>query len=163
MFPETGQNVPFTLYNYAYVDSLGRETVTWVREFQLTKTRRFDATMIYSNQRGCIVDYLGSHQHLAVDIHVSAGDDGAIYLQSGAQRFYEGWIGFPFPMSFSGYADVCEWFDDDLEQFGIEVKVTNPVWGALFGYRGWFDVEWRACGLDDVSAEIKPVREEKRE
>jgi hypothetical protein len=28
MFPERGQNVPFTIQNYAYVDPLGRETVT---------------------------------------------------------------------------------------------------------------------------------------
>lgn len=28
MFPEQGRNVPFTIQNYAYVDELGRETVT---------------------------------------------------------------------------------------------------------------------------------------
>src|SRR6266513_2978323 len=68
MFPERGRDVPFTIRNYAYVDRFGRETVTWVREFQMPgRKRRFDATMIYSQRRGCIVDYLGSHQHLAVD------------------------------------------------------------------------------------------------
>ena len=48
MFPEYGTNVPFTIENYAYRDSFGRETVTWVRTFEIRKRRRFDATMIHS-------------------------------------------------------------------------------------------------------------------
>lgn len=164
MFPESAENVPFTINNYAYIDSFGRETVTWVREFQMPqKVRRFDATMIYSEQRKRIVDYLGSHQHLAVDIELSVDDDGALHLRSTAQRFYEGVIGFRFPMFFSGVADVREWYDDDRQQFGIEVNVTNPVWGPLFGYRGWFDAEWIDCTADNVPQTYKPLREERRE
>ncbi len=163
MFPETGENVPFTINNYAYIDSFGRETVTWVREFEMSRHRRFDATMIYSEQRKRIVDYLGSHQHLAVDIDLSVDEDGAMRLRSTKQRFYEGWVGFSFPMLFSGVADVREWYDDDREQFGIEVNVTNPVWGPLFGYRGHFDVTWLDCPPDNVPQHLKPLREERRE
>ena len=76
MFPEHGTDVPFTIENYAYVDPLGRETVSWVRTFSTKKKRRFDAYMIYSEDRGCIVDYLGTHQHLAVDIEVSVAPNG---------------------------------------------------------------------------------------
>ncbi|MGH7885884.1 MAG: DUF4166 domain-containing protein, partial [Thermodesulfobacteriota bacterium] len=69
MFPINGKNIPFTIENYAYKDQYDRETVTWVRKFQFPeKTRRFDATMIYSEKRKKIIDYLGNHQHLAVDI-----------------------------------------------------------------------------------------------
>src|SRR5687768_15413138 len=71
MFPEQGDGVPFTIENYAYKDSFGRETVTWIRTFQARKVRRFDAYMIESPSRKCIVDYLGTHQHLAVDIDVA--------------------------------------------------------------------------------------------
>ncbi len=70
MFPESGRNVPFQIQNYAYLDALGRETVTWVRTFRANRQRRFDAYMIYSEQRSCIIDYLGTHQHLAVDIEL---------------------------------------------------------------------------------------------
>ena len=72
MFPEQGEDVPFTIENYAYRDSFGRETVTWLRTFNMRKVRRFDAYMLYSQQRRKIVDYLGTHQHLAVDIELSA-------------------------------------------------------------------------------------------
>jgi hypothetical protein len=78
----------FTVRNYAYLDPYGRETVTWIRNFATHHPRRFDAYMIYSKERGCIVDYLGTHQHLAVDIHLSVDDRGGLRLRSGAQRFY---------------------------------------------------------------------------
>ncbi|MEM7681526.1 MAG: DUF4166 domain-containing protein [Planctomycetota bacterium] len=164
MFPESGRDIPFTIENYAYRDSFDRETVTWVRTFEMPKKRRrFDATMIYSERREQIVDYLGSHQHLAVDIEMSVAENGGVQLRSGSQRFYEGIIGFPFPMFFSGVADVCEWYDDDACRYRISVDVRNPVWGKLFGYRGSFEAEFFACKPSDVPIQVKPVREERRE
>jgi hypothetical protein len=162
MFPASGQNISFRLENYAYQDSFGRETVTWIRKFQFpNKLRRFDATMILSRQRNLIVDYLGTHQHLAVDIHPTVAENGGIQLRSGAQRFYEGPIRFSFPMLFSGYADVCEWYDDALEKFRIRVVVSNRQWGNLFGYTGSFTVEYPQ--VNAVPVDVKPVREEMRE
>jgi len=100
MFPESGRDVPFQIENYGYLDAFGRETITWVRTFHAKRPRRFDAYMIYSEQRQCIVDYLGTHQHLAVDIDLSVASNGGLCLRSGAQRFYEGRVGFSFPMLF---------------------------------------------------------------
>jgi hypothetical protein len=163
MFPEFGEQVPFTIENYAYRDSFGRETITWLRTFKMGTPRRFDAYMIYSQQRHKIVDYLGTHQHLAVEIDLSVDPRGGLRLRSGAQRFYEGVIGFRFPLFFSGVADVCEWYDDDAGRFRIEVNVTNRTWGRLFGYHGWFDVEWVPMKEGQVPTHAKPRREERRE
>jgi Domain of unknown function (DUF4166) len=162
MFPERALDVPFTIENYAYRDGFGRETVTWTRTFELPRrSRRFDATMIWSEERGCIVDYLGTHQHLAVDLHASVDEKGGIRFRSGEQRFYERRVGFRFPPLFSGIAEVREWYEDADERFRIEVAVANARFGRLFGYCGWFDAEERPC--DDVPAHVKPVREERRE
>jgi len=163
MFPSRGADVPFTIENYAYVDSFGRETVTWIRTFDFpNRARRFDAYMIWSEQRNCVVDYLGSHQHLAVDIHLAVDPDtGGLRLRSGEQRFYERRIGFGFPMWLSGYANVHEWFDEATQRFRISVEVANPQWGALFGYRGSFEVEH--CTAPDVPPSMKPHREERRD
>lgn len=162
MFPEQGSNVPFTIQNYAYRDPLGRETVTWVRTFDTRKRRRFDAYMIYSEQRGCIVDYLGTHQHLAVDLELSVAPHEGLRLRSGAQRFYEGPVAFPFPLFFSGIAEVCEWYDDLAQCFRIEVKATNRMWGPLFGYTGRFQVEWLPVPSGAVPPAILPRRVERR-
>jgi hypothetical protein len=163
MFPEKGRNVPFQIENYAYVDSLGRETVTWIRTFQTRRPRRFDAYMIYSEERKCIVDYLGTHQHLAVDIDLKVAPNGGLHLRSGAQRFYEGPIGFSFPMLFSGIAEVCEWYDEACSCFRIEVDVRNRTWGPLFGYRGRFHIDWRTVAPDDIPVSVRPRRTERKE
>jgi hypothetical protein len=119
--------------------------------------------MIYSQQRNRIVDYLGTHQHLAVDIDLSVDRRGGLCLRSGSQRFYEGLVGFTFPMAFSGVADVCEWYDDGDQKFHIDVNVHNDLWGPLFGYSGSFDAEWVKVSNGRVPTELLPVRCERRE
>lgn len=164
MFPISGENVRFTIENYAYKDKYDRETVTWIRKFLFPKkTRRFDATMIYSRQRNMVIDYLGTHQHLVVDIHLSVAENGGLVIRSGEQRFYEGVLAFRFPMFFSGIANVCEWYDDQESKFKIEVNVINRLWGPLFGYTGTFDVEYVDIEPADIPSDVKPLREEARE
>jgi len=162
MFPERGKNVPFSIENYAFLDEFGRETVSWIRKFQTKTPRRFDAYMIYSDERGKIVDYLGTHQHLAVDIDLSVDETGGVKLTSGALRFYEGVIGFSFPLFFSGIANVREWYDDSIQKYRIEVNVHNRTWGPLFGYRGSFEAEWLR-DVERIPQELRPLRFERRE
>ena len=165
MFPQRGKEIPFTIENYAYKDKFGRETVTWVRKYQFPKRiRRFDATMIYSEKRKRIVDYLGTHQHLAVDIEMTVAENGGIKLRSGEQRFYEGFLDFKFPMLFSGEANVCEWYDDKEQKFKISVVVSNKTWGKLFGYEGTFETKYKTVNsVADIPKDLMPLREEIRE
>jgi len=164
LFPSRGRDVPFTISNYAYRDGLGRETVTWSRRFRLQRRyRSFDATMILSQERGMVIDYLGTHQHLAVDIHMSVDDQGGLCLRSGQQRFYEGPVAFSFPLLLSGIAEVREWWDEHEQRFRINVDVRNRLLGPLFGYRGWFLVKERPCLPEDIPLDVRPLREEVRE
>lgn len=162
MFPKGGSQIPFTIENYAYQDSLGRETVTWIRKFQFKRTvRHFDATMIYSDERKRIVDYLGNKQHLAVDLDISAASNGGIRIRSGDQRFYEGLIQFTCPPQLTGTADVMEWYDDHLEKYRIIVNVANPVFGTVFHYEGSFEAQ--LLPLKYIPIDARPLREEARE
>ncbi|HVX84492.1 MAG TPA: DUF4166 domain-containing protein [Phycisphaerae bacterium] len=162
MFPETCDGAEFVVENYAYRDPFGRETVTWIRTFDVPgRRRRFDAYMIYSARRGCVVDYLGTHEHLAVDLALSADERGGLRIRSGGQRLYEGCLGFCIPGALAGVAEVCEWFDESVGKFRIRVDVRNERFGRLFGYEGTFDVTW----IDAAGApgELLPVRHECRE
>jgi len=94
---------------------------------------------------------------------MSVDEQGGLVLRSGAQRFYEGLIGFSFPMLFTGIADVREWYDDKTKRFRISVRVHNTVWGPLFGYRGSFDVEWQTVGDGGVPGHVRPIRQELRD
>jgi Domain of unknown function (DUF4166) len=164
LFPSRGRSVPFTIANYAYVDRFGRETVTWARRFRFRRQYRyFDATMIHGKRRGAIVDYIGTHQHLAVDLHFHVGDDGALRIRSGEQRVHEGPISFRLPLLFSGVANVREWWDEEGERFRIEVHVANHVLGPLFGYHGSFTVVEHPCTDGDIPLDVRPLREERRE
>jgi len=164
LFPDRGKNIPFTISNYAYRDSFGRETVTWARRFKMPRRHRaFDATMILSASRNQIIDYLGTHQHLAVDIDCTVDDEGGMRIRTGAQRFYEKRVAFTFPLLFSGVAEVREWWDADAEVFRIQVSVSNRAFGRLFGYRGSFTVTEHPCRPDEIPLDVLPIREERRE
>lgn len=162
MFPEIGEGVPFTIENWAFVDSLGRETVSELRTFDLKRKRRFDGYMVRDAQKNQIVDLQGTHQHLAVDLKLSAAENGGLLIESGDQRFHEGWISFKFPMLFSGKARVFVWYDDDIDRHRIEVEVKNKVWGTLFGFVGTFDIEWAEVRPEDIPTYVRPRREESR-
>jgi len=159
LVPDTGSDVPFGIENFPYLDPLGRETVTFVREYEIAgKWRRFDATMVLDGGR--ILDYLGTHQHLAVDLDLHVDDEGGLRLTSDAQRFYEGPIAFRFPMLFSGRATLHEYFDDADGLFHVDLEVHNHRFGFLFGYRGAFECEW--IPATDAPERLKPVRHERR-
>lgn len=163
LIPDQGSGIPFRIENYPYRDRLGRETVTFVREYEIAgRARRFDATMIWSAQRRRVVDYLGTHQHLAVDLHLAAEPDGSLHLTSDAQRFYEGpLVAFPFPMLLSGRADLHESFDDERQVYRVRLEVRNRVFGFLFGYEGEFRCEFPEAR--DAPERLKPRRTEARE
>jgi hypothetical protein len=97
---------------------------------------------------------------MRAQVHLSVDEQTrGLRLRSGEQRFYERRARFRFPMTSSGYADVCEC---ESERFRIQVEVRNPRWGRLFGYRGSFTVE-RIAEFGEVPPGIKPIREERRE
>lgn len=159
LIPDTGVDVPFVIENFPYRDPFGRETVTFVREYTVGgRRRRFDATMILDEGR--IVDYLGTHQHLAVDLDLKVDERGGLVLTSDAQRFYEGPIGFRFPMAFSGRARLREWFDDGDQRFHVDLEVNNDRFGFLFGYRGTFVCEW--VPATEAPDRLRPRRHEIR-
>ena len=163
LIPEVGRDVPLTIENYPYRDPLGRETVTFVREFRVRPglTSRFDATMIWSEGRQRVIDYLGTHQHLAVDLDLQVEPDGSLLLTTHAQRLYEGRLGLTFPMLFSGKAVLRENWDDEAAVYRINLEVRNPVFGFLFGYSGTFTCEFPPA--DGAPDRLKPVRHEVRD
>jgi hypothetical protein len=165
LFPEAGQNIPFSIENYAYWDSFGRETMSFIRSFRFPKRlRRFDATMIYSQQRKKVIDYLGTQQQVAVDIDLGISENGGLTLESAEQRFFTLGLKLNCPELVLGRASVCEWFDDTIDRYRIKVEVNNSIFGKLFGYEGVFDVFEQLVHHDGgIPLHIKPLFEEGRE
>ncbi|HET6861083.1 MAG TPA: DUF4166 domain-containing protein [Streptomyces sp.] len=164
LVPRAGRDIPFTIENVPYTDSYGRETVTFVRTFAFPggRPRRFDATMVHSPERGCVVDYLGTHQHLASDLHFSADAAGALVVRSGEHRFREGPLDLRVPGLISGDATVREAFDERTGRFTVQVRVANRRFGPLFGYEGSFTAEFFDVRRRGLRPGLRPVREEAR-
>ncbi|MEJ5913309.1 DUF4166 domain-containing protein [Pseudokineococcus sp. 1T1Z-3] len=168
LVPSAGTDVPFTVEDHAYVDSLGRESLSVLRTFEVAPGRRerFDATLVAGDPAPdgsrTVLDYLGSHQHLAVDLHPSVRSDGALLIRSGAQRFYERRVGFRFPLALSGTAQLVERYDDERERFVISVHVSNRRLGPVFGYDGTFTCTYPEVVGDAVLPSVLPRREERR-
>ncbi|MFF4716027.1 DUF4166 domain-containing protein [Streptomyces eurythermus] len=163
LVPRAGRNIPFVIENVPYTDGFGRETVSFVRTFDLPgRPRRFDAQMVLGPRGDRVLDYLGTHQHLATDLHFHAEPDGSLLIRSGTHRFREGPVDLRVPDLVGATAEVRESFDDATGRFRIRVRVVNRYFGPLFGYEGSFTASYtdiRACG---VRPGLRPVREEAR-
>ncbi|SEE55468.1 protein of unknown function [Streptomyces sp. Ag109_O5-10] len=163
LVPKAARNVPFKIENVPYTDTYGRETVTFVRTFDLPgRPRRFDAQMVLSPKGDRILDYLGTHQHLASELHLRAEADGSLLIRSGEHRFREGPVDVRVPALVGATAEVRESYDDRAGRFRVRVRVVNRHFGPLFGYQGSFEASYtdiRGCG---VRPGLRPVREEPR-
>jgi hypothetical protein len=163
LFPEQAAEVPFTIENWPYLDRAGRETVSFTRTFELPhRRRRFDATMVFDPATARLVDYLGTHQHLAAELRLQASADGALLIRSAAQRFRVRRLDMPVPAVVTGQAQVREWYDDGADGFCIDVRVTNRQFGPLFGYQGTFSARYLNIEDVPVPTSVKPAREETR-
>ncbi len=163
LVPRVGRNVPFTIENVPYADNYGRETVSFVRTFDLPGgARRFDAQMVLSPKGDRILDYLGTHQHLASDLHLKAEADGSLLIRSGEHRFREGPVDVRVPEPIGGQAQVRESFDEKTGRFRIQVQVVNRCFGPLFGYQGSFAATYSDVRTSGVRPGLRPVREEDR-
>lgn len=163
LVPEAGIGIPFTIENVPYADTFGRETVTFVRTFDLPgRSRRFDAQMVLSPKGDRVLDYLGTHQHLASDLHFRAEPDGSLLVRSGEHRLREGPLDVRVPELIGATAEVRESYDDTTARFRIQVRVVNRYFGPLFGYEGTFETTYADVGSCGVRPGLRPRREEPR-
>ncbi|MFM9626781.1 MULTISPECIES: DUF4166 domain-containing protein [Streptomyces] len=163
LVPRAGRAVPFVIENVPYTDSFGRETVTFVRTFDLPGgPRRFDAQMVLGPKGDRVLDYLGTHQHLATDLYFHAEADGSLLIRSGTHRFREGVVDARVPELIGATAEVRESYDDGAGRFRIRVRVVNRYFGPLFGYEGSFTATYSDVRARGVRPGLRPVREEAR-
>ncbi|MGW5494318.1 DUF4166 domain-containing protein [Streptomyces olivaceoviridis] len=163
LVPRPGRNVPFVIENVPYRDTFGRETVSFVRTFHLPgRARRFDAQMVLGPRGDRVLDYLGTHQHLATDLHFRAEPDGSLLIRSGAHRFREGPVDVRVPELIGATAEVRESYDETTGRFRVRVRVVNRWFGPLFGYEGSFTASYTDVRAHGVRLGLRPVREEAR-
>ena len=111
----------------------------------------------WSTRRGAIVDYLGTHQHLAVDLDLAVEPDGSLLLRSGRQRFREGWIDFRFPDAVLAVRRAARELRRGRRRLPSAPRGAQSGFGFLFGYEGWFACDFPDAG-DGPPPRLLPLR-----
>lgn len=164
MVPELGENIPFTLDNYCYTDSFGREAMIYVRKFKFPHIeRRFDTVMVYSDRKGRPVDYQGSRHDMVIDLDISVLDNGGLRIRSGDGKLLLGPLHVPMPAALTGTFTGDGFYDEDEGRFRIQVEVRNALMGPLFRYRGYYETEYFDVEPGELPEEYRPLREDSRE
>lgn len=163
-FPERGVDVPFRIENVAYADPLGRESVAWIRRFYFPgKTRAFDATMIYSEKRQEVLDYLGNKQRLISPLHFQVTDTGGLEITSKETYFWCINRRIIAPSSAGPTAVIKEEVADEANGIvSIHVKVDHPLFGSLIEYKGKFRLAFSPVSPGEMK-EFYPSSYEERE
>jgi hypothetical protein len=166
LFPAgVGKDVPFTIANYAYVDELGRETMSFVRRFAFAgRPQGMNSVMVSSAESDAYaLDYLGFSSDMVVHTRCEVDADGGLVLESEVPRFLLGPLAPKLPKPASAVTIGREWWDAAEERHRIEIEVKSPLLGQLFLYRGWFTAEERPCPPADIPADARPRSVESRE
>lgn len=139
LFPERGEDIPFTITNTPLIGVNGERQIHWERVFYFkNKKRYFNALMSLDAKRNIIKDYLGEPRLIYSDLVMTAMADGSLQIDSKDQRLVLGMIEIPLPRLFQGLASVNERYVEEKNVFHIKVVVTNPIIGTVFAYEGEF-------------------------
>lgn len=141
LFPEQGNNIPFTIVNTSHIGSDGEEQVRWERTFYFArKKRHFNALMSRDDAHGIVKDYLGEPSLFYSELVFSVSSEGHMKIESKKQRFIAGHLEIPLPKMLQGNTFVTECYLEEKDMFYINVLITNPLIGHLFSYEGEFKV-----------------------
>jgi hypothetical protein len=155
LFPETGEDVPFTVTTVGHRLPAGHEALTTRRAFEFgDRTRTFDSLTVWDADRGRLFDFLGTHGLVASELHPRV-EDGALVVEGGKQWARPGGRYVPLPGALAAEVTVRDRYDADAGCFHVDASVHNGLAGELVTYRGEFTQEFRE--MDPVPADLRPV------
>jgi Domain of unknown function (DUF4166) len=139
LFPERGEDIPFTIRNTPILEKGGEAKIHWERVFMFGKKKRyFNALMSFDKKRNIIKDYLGEPTRLYSDLELMINEDRSLTIISNKQRIVIGKFEIPLPKFLQGIAKVREGYNEREQVYTISVDVRNPIIGTLFSYEGVF-------------------------
>ncbi len=139
LFPESGQNIPFTLKNTYTQNSRGEHVVHFERTFTFPNAiRTFHSAMVVDLQGRTARDYLGKPAIISADLQFHITHDGGLITQSGAQKLVTGPAEFALPRFLEGRGSAIEGYDVKKDTYTIEVSTYNSVLGKIVAYIGEF-------------------------
>jgi Domain of unknown function (DUF4166) len=147
LFPETGRDVPVSLT----IEPDGRGGDVWRRTFAFARERRFNATMAFEGSS--VIERLGPRGMLEVPWHLRVQSADAIQITTGETRLRVGGLRLRFPRWLRFTVGALQ-RARPRGRMDLDLVVTHPRLGRIFGYSGTFTVEREA--LDGTRPERRP-------
>lgn len=155
LFPESGEDVPFSVTTVGWRDPAGYEALTTRRAFEFgDRVRLFDSTTVWDSERGRLFDFLGTGGHVVSELHPRV-EDGALVVGGGKQWVRVGGRYLPTLGPLAVDVTVRDRYDEADERFYVTATVESPIAGHILGYRGSFTQENRE--MVRVPDDLKPV------
>jgi hypothetical protein len=142
LFPETGNDVPVSLV----IEADGRESDVWRRTFEFVRIRRFNATMAYESGSG-VVERLGPGGMLRVPWHLSIPSADTIQITTGETCVGLGGFRWRFPRFLRFQVGAVQ-HARAHGRMDLDLVVTHPRLGRIFGYSGTFRVRRERVAAD---------------
>jgi hypothetical protein len=146
LFPESGRDVPASM-----TIARGDQGTAWRRTFSFAKIRRFNAMMTYQPQVG-LVERIGPGGVIEVPWRVRSLGRDTIEITTGRLRMRAGPLRLPIPAVLQVAVRAVE--RAVASGIHVDLVVSHPVLGAIFGYDGTFAVRRQA--LDTLQPEASP-------
>jgi len=137
LFPETGRDVPVSLT----IESNGQGGDVWRRTFAFTRERRFNATMAYEGSD--VVERLGPFGLLQVPWHLRVQSADVIQITTGETRVRLAGLRLRFPRWLRFKVGALQ-HARPHGRMDLDLVVTHPRLGRIFGYSGTFTVRREA-------------------
>lgn len=155
LFPESGEEVPFSVTTVGWRDPAGYEALTTRRSFEFDGTlRQFDSTTVWDADRERLFDFLGTGGHVVSELRPRV-EDGVLVVEGGKQWTRVGGRYLPTPGPLGVDVTVRDRYDETDERFHVTATVESDLVGHILGYRGSFTQERRE--MERVPDDLKPV------
>ncbi|MER2106811.1 MAG: DUF4166 domain-containing protein [Solibacillus sp.] len=137
LFPEVGDNIPFTLKNTYVINEQGEHLITFERKFYFpTATRSFYSAMRIDLEHNRALDTFGKPALVSAELDFKVTKDGSLITKSGVQSLIVPYAEIPLPSMLSTRGQSIDGYDEEREAFTIEVTNYNPVVGRIVNYLG---------------------------
>jgi hypothetical protein len=155
LFPERGDDVPFTVTTVGWRDA-GNEVLTTRRAFEFDRKRRvFDSLTVWDAERERLFDFLGTGGLVVSELHPRV-EAGALVVEGGKQWARAGDRYVPLPGPLAADVTVRDRYDDEAECYRVLGTVENALAGEILRYEGTFTQTVE--GLSTVPDDLKPTR-----
>lgn len=155
LFPEAGQDVPFTVTTVGYRTNDGHEALITSRAFDFDgKHRQFDSVTLWDAETERLFDFLGRHGLIATELQPRV-EDGALVIGGGRQWLRAGSRYVPIPGPFAADVEVRDQYDETNDQYRVTATIESTLTGHILSYRGTFTQKFQA--VTGVPDELQPA------